>query len=63
MFDLQIPYWLLNVCGGWFLGVATVVSLAAWLAWSKQKALNNALGAISVEFATEGGDGDDVKRD
>ena len=58
MIDLQIPYWVINVCGGWLLGVASIVGLSAWLNWRKRRRVLAALGAIAVEFETEEGESD-----
>jgi len=59
MFDLQIPYWAMTACGGYILGAATIIGLAAGLNRQKQKRVRNALGAIAVEFETEGGESSD----
>ena len=61
MLDLQIPYWAMTTCGGWLLGVATIVLFAAWLNRRQRAKVLEELGKIAVEFeAPEGGETDGV---
>ena len=50
MLDLQIPIWALNVCGGWLLGVASIIALAAWLNWRQRNQMIDELGRLVVSF-------------
>jgi len=61
MLDLQIPIWAMTACGGWLLGVASIVGLAAWLSWWKQRQTLGALRALGADV--EGESDDDLQLD
>ena len=53
MIDLQIPIWAVTACGGWLLGIATILFLGWNHGRTKRASLLGQLDKLSIEIVSE----------